>query len=223
MARKAQKKIRKDQTHKPYKPQTLPTRTMTRHLIYYSSKARTNGNFTDLMEAGRLDIACHAIIQALFVSHKLRSDVVLHLVFDGPPSPSKHIEIHGNAKLQFVKSDIGKLLKKMLYKGEKGREEIFPGYYIEKKTLVQVAKELQDQGHHIFTLDGKGTDIRELGDEQVTKGVFILGDDDGIPKKLIKYLPGEKCSVGPITYYGSQVIAVLHNEIDRRVEVVELE
>ena len=195
-----------------------------RHLIYYSAKARTSGNFKDLVEAGRLDIAAHAIIQSLFVSHKLRSDVVLHLVFDGPPEPTKHIEIHGDAKLPFVKNDTGKLLKKMLYKGNKGeKEEVFPGYFVEKKTLPQLAKELAEEGHTIFVLQAKGIDIREVNDEEITSGVFIIGDDDGIPKQLVKRIDGKKLSVGPVTYFGSQVIAIIHNEIDRRVEHVELQ
>ena len=46
-----------------------------REFIYYSSKGRTSGNFTDLMKAGRLDIACHVVISSFFLSHKIREDI----------------------------------------------------------------------------------------------------------------------------------------------------
>ena len=33
-----------------------------RTIIYFSSSARTTGNWTDLMQAGRMDIVCHVIV-----------------------------------------------------------------------------------------------------------------------------------------------------------------
>ncbi len=39
-----------------------------REFIYFSGKAWTTGNFKDLMKAGRLDIACHVVIAAFFLS-----------------------------------------------------------------------------------------------------------------------------------------------------------
>ena len=57
-----------------------------RKFIYYSGKARTSGNFDvrELMKAGRMDIVCNVIIQSLFLSNKLRDNVHLHLIFNGP-------------------------------------------------------------------------------------------------------------------------------------------
>ena len=64
-----------------------------RHIVYFSSKAVTTGNFKDLMKAGRMDIVLHVVIASFFLSHDFRKDVKLHLVFYGMPDPPKHIEI----------------------------------------------------------------------------------------------------------------------------------
>ena len=67
-----------------------------KHFVYFSSKAATSGKALsngNLMKAGRMDIAIHTIIQGLFLSHDVRKDVKMHLVFYGMPDPPKHIEI----------------------------------------------------------------------------------------------------------------------------------
>ena len=66
-----------------------------REFIYYSRTAPTHGSYIkqDLQESGRIDIAIHTIIASFFLSHAIRPDTKLHLVFAGPPDPVKHIEI----------------------------------------------------------------------------------------------------------------------------------
>jgi tRNA (pseudouridine54-N1)-methyltransferase len=200
-----------------------------REFIYYSKTARTTGNFdlTNLMKAGRMDIACQMTIMAFFVSHHIRSDVRLHLVFDGPPDNPKHLEMFPGKNIEFggikdridiSKKDVAGLIKKMLYKYKKGeKNEIAPGYTIEKRGLLSIVEEMKDQGKRIFILDRRGEDIREIKDLQ--EGVFIIGDHDGIPKedlkKLIK-LGAEKISVGKQMYFASQTTTIIQNELDRR-------
>src|SRR3990172_13073877 len=89
-----------------------------RNFVYFSSSARTSGNFDmdDLMGAGRMDIAIHVILNAFFLSHKLKEDVVLHLVFYGMPDPPKHIEIRVSEETSLSKKDVATLIKKILYK-----------------------------------------------------------------------------------------------------------
>ena len=90
----------------------------------------------------------------------------------------------------------------------------FPGASIEKKSFEALVRELDGEGKNLFLLSKKGTDIRTLklkGNE-----VFIIGDQDGFPqdkKKLLKKI--DKISVGPKTLFASQVITIIHNEIDR--------
>lgn len=199
-----------------------------REFIYYSKNAVTTGNFdlTNLMRAGRMDIACNIVIMSFFVSHAMRQDTKLHLIFDGPPDSPKHIEMFPGKKLEGVekqvdisKKDVAGLIKKLLYKYKKGmKNEVFSGYCIEKKSFSNLVNDLTDEGKTIFILDKKGQDIREA---EIPEGsVFVLGDQDGIPKQELKRIKKctdiRKISVGPQMYFASQALTILQNELDRR-------
>jgi len=199
-----------------------------RNFIYYSKKARTSGNFDlqNLMKAGRMDIACQIVIMSFFVSHHLREDVKLHLIFDGAPDPPKHLELSPGEnfmadeehRIDISKKDVGSLLKKMLYKYKKGeKREVSKGYFVEKKSLVKVAEELVAEGKQIFIMDKKGEDIRKI--DKLDNAVFIIGDQDGIPKqemKRLKNLDVKKVSIGSQMYFASQTMTIIQNELDRR-------
>jgi tRNA (pseudouridine54-N1)-methyltransferase len=190
-----------------------------RHFIYFSQSARTSGNFdtNELMKAGRMDIVIHSIIQALFLSKSYREDVKMHLVFYGAPDPPKHIEIQVTPELEISKKDIANLIKKILYKYKQGQKtEVFPGCFVEKKSLLGVVESLVEEGKEIFILDKKGEDIRELKISR--EPVFILGDHDGLPKKELKRLKqiATPVSIGPKMYFASQVVAIVNNEMDRK-------
>ncbi len=190
-----------------------------RTFVYFSSSARTSGNFKtdDLMGAGRMDIAIHVIINAFFLSHQLRDDVKLHLVFYGMPDPPKHIEIHVNKETQLSKKDVANLIRKILYKYKQGQKtEVLPGCFVEKKSFLNVIEKLVEQGKEIFILDKKGENIRDI---KIPKdSVFVIGDQDGFPKKELKRLKKKfnAVSVGPKTYFASQVVTIINNELDIR-------
>lgn len=200
-----------------------------REFIYYSKNAITTGNFdlSNLMKAGRMDIACNVIIDAFFLSHSVREDVKLHLIFDGPPNSPAHLIFQYDQEMSISKKDIAGLIKRMLYKlpksnsakrneaGEKKPEtrKVFPGCFIEKKSFEALVKELDKEGKNVFLLDEDGENIRKLklkGNE-----VFIIGDQEGFPvekRKLLKTI--DKISVGPKIYFASQVFTIINNEID---------
>lgn len=194
-----------------------------REFIYFSGSAATSGNALskseNLMKAGRMDIALHVVIAAFFLSHDVRKDTRLHLVFYGMPDPPKHIEIQIKEGLDISKKDVAGLIKKILYKYQKGkRTEVFPGVFVEKKSFLNVVQKLMDDGKEIFILDKKGEDLREINTEDLENAVFILGDQDGLPFKEMKRLKKE-CnivSVGPKMYFASQTLAIVNNELDRR-------
>jgi tRNA pseudouridine-54 N-methylase len=169
------------------------------------------------MKAGRMDIEIHSFIQGVFLSHSLRKNVVFHFVFYGMPDPPKHIEININEKIGLSKKDVGNLIKRMLYKFKEGKKtEVLPGCFIEKKSFFNVVNELIEGGNEIFILDKNGEDIRKT---KISENcVFIIGDHDGIPKKELKRLKGycKTISVGKLTYFASQTIAVVNNELDYR-------
>ncbi len=82
-----------------------------KHFVYFSKSAVTSGNALsdgNLMKAGRMDIAIHSVIAAFFLSHDLRKDVKMHLIFYGMPDPPKHIEIEIKPELDISKKDVAK-------------------------------------------------------------------------------------------------------------------
>lgn len=188
-----------------------------REFIYYSGKGRTSGNFTDLMKAGRLDIACHAIIASFFLSNKMREDVRLHLILNGPPDAPKHIEFEYDKDIPISKKDLGGLLKRILYKYKKGKKiKVFPGCYIEKKSFRKLVEDYKNR--NLYILDSKGEDIRGVKIRE--DPVFILGDQEGIDKKDLKFIKKNfkvnLVSIGHMEYFSSQVITVVNNELDRK-------
>lgn len=190
-----------------------------RNFVYFSNSASTSGKALsgDLMKAGRMDIAIHTIIASFFLSHDVRKDTKLHLVFYGMPDPPKHIEIEIKEGLDISKKDIATLIKKILYKYKEGKKtEVFPGVFIEKKSFLNVVQDLIDEEKEIFILDKQGEDIRDV--KIPDNCVFILGDHEGLPQKELKRLK-KSCnlvSVGPKMYFASQTVAIVNNELDRR-------
>jgi len=202
-----------------------------KHFIYFSSKAVTSGKALasrDLMKAGRMDIAIHSFIQGIFLSHNVREDVTFHFIFYGMPDPPKHIEIsvkkqrglpeeEKQGKIDLSKKDVAGLIKKLLYKYKPGeKKEVLPGCFIEKKSFLNVIQDLINKDIQVFILDKKGQDIRQT---KISKDcAFILGDQEGLPKKEIKRLKKQliPISVGPKVYFASQTVAIVNNELDRR-------
>ncbi len=189
-----------------------------REFIYYSRNAVTAGNLIkdNLMKAGRMDIVRNVVISVFFISNAMRDDVKLHLIFDGPPQAPRHLVLESNKNLSISKKNVAGLIKKMLYKSpdKEGLLEILPGASIEKKSFEKTIKELDAQGKDVLLLDGKGTDIRKV--DLNKKPVFIVGDHEGFPKDKTRFLKNiDKISVGPKVLFASQVITILHNELDR--------
>lgn len=191
-----------------------------RHFVYFSKNAVTSGGAlskTDLMKAGRMDIAIHSFIQAIYLSNDYREDVKFHFVFYGMPDPPKHIEIQVTRELGISKKDVGNLIKKILYKYKEGRKtEVLPGCFVEKKPLLKIIEELEKNGAEVFILDKKGESLREA--KIPNESVFVIGDHEGLPRKELKRLKKESTSisVGPKMYFASQVVSIINNELDIR-------
>jgi len=197
-----------------------------REILYYSRTAPTSGNYIgeDLQQSGRIDIAIHTVIATFFLSHKIRSDAKLHMIFAGPPTPPRHLEIMpvtegktGVDKIYLAKTNVSAILKKMLYKYKEGiKHEVFPGFWIEKKGFLDLVKEMHEEGRNLYVLDPDGEDIRTA--EIKENPIFILGDHKGLPEKEYKRLK-QICipiTIGKRTYFASQTVAVVNNELDRR-------
>ena len=81
---------------------------------------------------------------------------------------------------------------------------------------MKVIEELIEEGNEVFILDKKGEDLRK---SKISKNcVFILGDHEGLSKKEVKRLKEivKPVSIGEKTYFASQTVAVVNNELDYR-------
>ncbi|PIZ82603.1 hypothetical protein COX97_03955 [Candidatus Pacearchaeota archaeon CG_4_10_14_0_2_um_filter_05_32_18] len=197
-----------------------------KEFIYFSNRAVTSGKYLsgNLMHAGRMDIAIHVLINSLFLSHKIREKTKVHLVFNGPPNPPQHLIIFPDGKnysgnIQLSKKDVAGLIKKMLYKSNPNKiTKVEEGYEIEKKSMFKVLDEMEKKGNEIYILDAKGDDIRKINFKKTSTPVFIIGDHEGFNKKELKKLKsyGRTLSVGKETYFASQVVTIINNELDRQ-------
>ena len=139
-----------------------------------------------------------------------------HLIFDGPPKAPRHLVLESNKDMPISKKNVAGLIKKLLYKSpdKEGLSEIVPGASIERKSFEHVIKDLDKEGKNVFLLEGRGSDIQTLdikGNE-----VYVIGDHEGFPSHKKRFLKNiDKISVGPKVLFASQVITILHNDIDR--------
>ncbi len=185
-----------------------------REFILFSNRGRTKGDWKDLMAAGRMDIVCHSVIAAFFLSNAIRSDVKLNIILNGPPDPPKHIEFVYDEDLPISKKDVGNLIRSTLWKYKpKKKIKAFPGVFIEKKTLRKLIEEKESD--EIYYLDKKGEDISKIKFGE--NPIFVFGDHEGIPKQEKRFLKknATAISIGPNMYFTSQCISFLNIHLDR--------
>ncbi len=186
---------------------------MTREFILFSRIGKTDAAFSNLHDAGRLDIVHECIVASLFLSHGIRRKARFHAVLNGPPNPPLHIEIDG-ATLYDVRTDMDtwqRSLKKVI----SGKPH--PGITTSKTSFEALLKAKAETAH-IFVLEEGGKDIAHA--ELPADAVFVLGDHVGLPKKAemfaLRY--GEKISLGKQPYLAASCITILNYLLDRPVK-----
>lgn len=180
--------------------------------ILYSRLGRTDANWTNLHDAGRLDIVYECIIASLFLSHGIRRNVVFHAVLSGPPNPPLHLEVDG-ARLRNVRTD-QETWKQILKKVLSGKAH--PGVSVEKLSFEALLKEKAEvEKARVYVLEEGGRDVSEIGFAE--NMAFVLGDHVGLPKKVEGYALryGEKVSLGKTPYLAASCITVLNYLMDR--------
>lgn len=188
-----------------------------REFVFFSRKGKTTGNFNmeNLMAAGRLDIVCHSIISAFFISEGMRGHVRFHLILNGPPDPPKHIIMEPDQDTPISKKDIGNLIRICLYKFKEGEKvKAFPGIWIERKSFQDLIREKKDG--NLILLDEKGGDVGEV--EIGENPIFIVGDHLGIQKgekKFLERYKPKKIKIGPLIYFTSHTISYLNIKLDQ--------
>jgi tRNA (pseudouridine54-N1)-methyltransferase len=182
-----------------------------RQFILYSRLGRTGPNWTNLHDAGRLDIVYECTVASLFLSHALRKDTVFHAILNGPPNPPLHLEIEG-ATLHDVRTDQEtwtQILRKVL----SGKSH--PGISTHRTSFEALLK-VKASENQIYVLEEGGKDVSEI--EIGDKPVFVLGDHVGLPKRVegfaLRY--GEKISLGKQPYLAASCITIVNHLLDRK-------
>jgi len=173
---------------------------------------KTDSNFSNLHDAGRLDIVHECIVSSLFLSHGLRRDVIFHVVLNGPPNPPLHVQIDGRA-LYDVRTDMDtwKLILKKIIQGKS-----HPGITKNKTSFESLIK-TKAQTSQIYVLEEGGKEISQT--QLSDNSLFILGDHVGLPKKVEMFALrfGEKISLGKQPYLASSCITIINYTLDKQL------
>ncbi len=175
-------------------------------------------NLNDLPgAAGRMDILCRCVAQALFYSHGVRKDTEVYLLLLGG-EPSKAVRIRGG-EVKYMSPDernIAGLLRKAL-QNEKGEwKRSTPGIYSAVKTFDELLYELSHQNTLVY-LREDGQDIRETA-SQLKNPLFVMGDHLGLSGEMETKLSAytdKVVSLSPIPLQADQCILISHYELDR--------
>ena len=174
---------------------------------------RTAPNFSNLHDAGRLDIVHECIVSSLFLSHGLRRDVTFHAILNGPPKPPLHIQIDGET-LYDVRTDM-ETWHHILKKTIAGKSH--PGISADKTSFEALLK-TKAENSHIYVLEEGGKNLGEI--QLAENALFVLGDHVGLPKKAEAFALrfGEKISLGKTPYLAASCITIINYTLDRQAK-----
>ena len=191
-----------------------------RLFVVIGNKAVTSPfNLNDMPgSAGRMDIMCRCVAQALFVSHGVRRDTAICLLLKGEPDPPKAVLFKGDS-VRYLAPDernVGGIIRKAL-SVERIDDWVksSPGVYVARRDLKALLEEIE--GFDIFYLKEGGEDIRRVrfGD----RVAFVLGDHLGVEKddeEVILSRSAGVVSLSPLSLQADQCIVIAHYELDRR-------
>ena len=185
---------------------------MPREFILFSRLGKTNPIFSNLHDAGRLDIVYECILTSFFLSHGIRRNVIFHAILNGPPNPPLDIRIDGD-KLHDVRTDVD-TWQQILRKVIAGKSH--PGISVCKASFEGLLK-AQAQINHVYVLEESGKNVAET--ELVDNAIFVLGDHVGLPKKAETFALrcGEKISLGKQPYLAASCITIINYLLDRQL------
>ncbi len=170
--------------------------------------------------AGRMDILCRCVAQALFISHGIRRDTEIYLLLLGPPDPPKSLRICGG-EVRYMAPDernIGGLIRKALKinAGEDWKDST-PGIYVAKKDLRSLLEELSEKYREIIYLREDGVDIVDVAC-RLKNPLFVLGDHVGVrerEEKIVLEYADKVVSLSHLPLQADQCIVITHYELDR--------
>jgi tRNA (pseudouridine54-N1)-methyltransferase len=167
-----------------------------------------------------MDVLIRCVRAALLISHGVRADTGVYLLLMGPPNPPITIYIRGS-EARYLRPDersIATTIKKALAKElpQSGLELIRNGIYIGAVGLSDILQFISSESS-VFVLDEVGSDIRNR-ENASGKAAFIIGDHQGFSVeewKIMSNFSKQQLSVGPVSLQAEDVIALVHNQLDR--------
>ena len=194
-----------------------------RRFLIVGHRADSTGHFKldDLPgSGGRMDILAMSASAALFLSHGLRQDTEVWLVFNGGRDEKpRTIRIIGEeARYLFPdERNMASMIRNALIRYEgNGEMKSTPGMYISDMDLKDALR-IASQDSSLIYLKEEGEDVKE---SEISGSVtFVLGDSEDLTpaeESILMSIGAEKMSLGNTHMHTWQAITVMNYELDRR-------
>ena len=198
-----------------------------RRFVVIGQKASASGDFSldDLPgSSGRLDVLLRCMRAALLVSHGVRKDTVVYLVLLGGSAAPRALRVDGRVA-EFLRPDersLARTVKKVLATpaGGPGFTVRSHGFAVAEGGLPLV---LADLGRFTpYVLEEAAADVRGAALD-VADPAFFVGDHVGLDEEArarLGTLHALHVSVGPVSVHADDAIAIVSNELDRRLSTI---
>lgn len=200
---------------------------MVRRFLWVSHTVPPRGDWglDDLAgAAGRVDVLCRSVQSTLFLSHGLRQDTEVLLVFAADASLPVALRLSG-ADLRGLHPDeraIAGLLRTALRArpADAWWHEVRPGLAVAPFDLAAVVDAAGSTGGttgagHAVVLHKDGAPLDEA--QLPTDPLFVLGDHTPLTDaELDVFADAPRISLGNVWYHGNHVASVLQYTLDRR-------
>lgn len=170
-------------------------------------------------QAGRVDVLCRIVTSALFVSHGIRDDTQVLLVFAADPDRPTAVRFEGRSVRRLnpdERSTAARIRKALRSRPEDPWwEEVEPGVHAAPFTLQEVVTEQREAGAHCVLLHRQGVAADKVSFPNDV--LFLLSDHQpfsGAEEALLDPLAHQRASVGGRWYQGHQVVDHLQILID---------
>jgi tRNA (pseudouridine54-N1)-methyltransferase len=190
-----------------------------RAFLLITHRASADGDFTleDMPgSGGRVDIVVRCITSALLLSHGVRRDTVIYVLFQRGRNSPLLLEVRG-AEVRYLRPDersAGALIRHALIRGGEGLTS--PGIYVWRRNLEETLSRLSEMGE-ITLLAEDGEDVETVDFPENV--VFVLSDHLNLTEgeeEIVRKYAKKAVSVGPLSLHSDHVIAIIHNVLDRR-------
>lgn len=209
-----------------------PAPAVRRRFVVVGRTASASPDFSlvDLAgTSGRLDVLARCVRAALLVSHGVRRDALVYLVLLGGPRAPRVVRIDGASSLWLRPEErrLALIVQRALEARDAARSPnvstergpflvLRNGVAVANGGLEVVLAELPATSAR-YVLDARGEEARTaaLADDDAT---FFVGDHLGLDAPSLEAIgPAHALSLGPVQVLAEDAIALLHNELDRRV------